>query len=44
LGQLVHTPQGPPPSVVSTVNLNEATSIVSNAGPMPTTSGYLGYW
>ena len=44
LGQLAHTPQGnPPPEVVTTlINLNQATSIISDASPVPTStsSGY----
>jgi hypothetical protein len=56
LGQLAHTPQGtPPPSVVTTVNLDQATSIISNASPMSTSTSpmptstssdvtYQGYW
>ena len=36
LGQLARTPSSPPPPSVSTVNLDQATSILSNASPSPT--------
>lgn len=42
LSQMVRSPQSPPPPVVTTVNLDQATSILSNASPMPmpTSSSY----
>jgi hypothetical protein len=53
LGQMARTPQSPPPSTVTTVNLDQATNIINNAGPTPASSpapsptsstSYLGYW
>jgi hypothetical protein len=36
LGQLARNPQGTPPSTVTTVNLDQATSIINNANSMST--------
>ena len=38
LGQMAHTPQSTPPPVVTTVNLDQATSIINNASPSSSVS------
>lgn len=42
LGQMARTPAGPPPPVATTITLEQATSIISDASPAPTPtpSGY----
>jgi len=43
LGQLARTPSNAPPPAVTTLNLDQATSILNNASPSPTPT-YQGYW
>ena len=40
LGQLARTPSGTPPSTTTTISLNQASSLVDNPSPSPTTSSY----
>jgi len=36
LGQVARTPVGAPPTVTSTITLDQATSVLSDANPLPT--------
>jgi hypothetical protein len=44
LGQLARTPSSAPPPSVTTINLDQATSILNNASPSPMPTSYSGNW
>jgi hypothetical protein len=40
LGQMAHTPASAPPPTPTTITLEQATSLINNASPVPSPTGY----